>query len=277
VPTFAHRLKTAIFGAPIATDAARPVAIRTRVAIAVFGTGMISTAAYAPDAVLDALRGANLTSAMPWMAAGVVALMLLLGAAYRNNVRQRRDERADYGLVREKLGPSAGLVTGAALLVDYLFTVAVSVSALAHFAAYVLPISDNQKTMVGLLAIVVMTLLNLRGVHDRARVLIAVLVVFVAAIVVLLLVGMFAGPEIPAASAAQETSTWSVVIAFAGAIASGSVMMTGNRARRRLRPVPRGTSRRQGGSHAAHHCRDRGSRVLRAELARVAFLDQRLG
>lgn len=227
MPTFAHRLKTAIFGAPIATDAARPVAIRTRVAIAVFGTGMISTAAYAPDAVLDALRGANLTSAMPWMAAGVVALMLLLGAAYRNNVRQRRDERADYGLVREKLGPSAGLVTGAALLVDYLFTVAVSVSALAHFAAYVLPISDNQKTMVGLLAIVVMTLLNLRGVHDRARVLIAVLVVFVAAIVVLLLVGMFAGPEIPGASAAQETSTWSVVIAFAGAIASGSVMMTG--------------------------------------------------
>ena len=131
VRTFLNRLKTAVLGAPIATESARPVAMRTRVAVAVFGIGLLSTVAYAPDAVLDALRKGGLTSAMPFVAGGVVLVMLLLGFAYRDNVRHRPDERADYGLVRERLGANAALVTGSALLVDYLFTVAVSVAALA--------------------------------------------------------------------------------------------------------------------------------------------------
>ena len=75
--------------------------------------------------------------------------MLLLGFAYRDNVRQRHDERADYGLVRERLGANAGVVTGAALLVDYLFTVAVSVAALAQFVAYVVPSLRDTRTTVG--------------------------------------------------------------------------------------------------------------------------------
>ena len=148
--TFLKRLKTAVLGAPIATTSARPFAMRTRIALAVFGLGMLSTVAYAPDAMLDALRAGGFTAAMPLIAGGVVLLMLLLGFAYRDNVRQRHDERADYGLVREKLGATAGLVTGASLLVDYLFTVAVSVAALAQFVAYMVPSTTGEETTVGL-------------------------------------------------------------------------------------------------------------------------------
>ena len=104
--TFLKRLKTAILGAPIATESARPVAVRTRVAVAVFGIGMLSSVAYAPDAVIDALRGGGLTSAVPWMAAGVVMLMLLLGFAYRDNVRQRATGfAAHYAAERSKQAP----------------------------------------------------------------------------------------------------------------------------------------------------------------------------
>jgi amino acid transporter len=188
---------------------------------------MVSSAAYAPDAVLDALRGGGLSSAMPFMAGGVVVLMLLLGFAYRDNVRQRHDERADYGLVREKLGANAGLVTGAALLVDYLFTVAVSVAALAQFVDYVIPMSTRAETMVGVAAILVMTLLSLRGVKTRARIIVAVLLGFLLACAVLFVFGVINGPGIPSAAPVQEESLWPVIIAFAGAIASGSVMMTG--------------------------------------------------
>ena len=191
--TFLKRLKTAILGAPIATESARPVAVRTRVAVAVFGIGMLSSVAYAPDAVIDALRGGGLTSAVPWMAVGVVMLMLLLGFAYRDNVRQRHDERADYGLVREKLGATAGLVTGAALLVDYLFTVAVSVAALAQFAGYVLPISQRQETGIGLFVVLIMTLLSLRGVKTRARLLMVVSAAFLLVIAGLFISGSVSG------------------------------------------------------------------------------------
>ncbi|MGC4174121.1 APC family permease [Demequina sp.] len=225
--TFLNRVKTAILGAPIATESERPVAVRTRVAFAIFGIGMLSSVAYAPDAVIEALRGGGLTSAGPWMAGGVVLLMLLLGFAYRDNVRQRHDERADYGLVREKLGATAGLVTGASLLVDYLFTVAVSVAALAQFAHYLLPITRFQETVLALLAILVMTLLSLRGVRTRARLLVVVTVAFLVVIVGLLVFSGILGPALPEPAPVDHSSAWTVVIAFAGAIASGSVMMTG--------------------------------------------------
>ena len=225
--TFLKRLKRALFGAPVATDSARPVVLRTRVAIAVFGIGLLSTAAYAPDAVLDALRTGGLSAAMPWMAGGVVVLMLLLGFAYRDNVRQRHDERADYGLVREKLGANAALVTGAALLVDYLFTVAVSVAALSQFVGYVIPQAADSETAIGLAAIGLMTFISLRGVRDRARVLGAVFVGFLVVTVGVFIAGIANAPEVPPAAAVTGSSTWQILIAFAGAIAAGSVMMTG--------------------------------------------------
>jgi len=227
VRTFLKRLKTAILGAPIATESARPVAVRTRVAVAVFGIGMLSSVAYAPDAVIDALRGGGFTSAVPWMAFGVVVLMLLLGFAYRDNVRQRHDERADYGLVREKLGATAGLVTGASLLVDYLFTVAVSVAALAQFAEYMLHVSVRQATVLGLVAILIMTLASLRGTQTRTRLLLVVTISFLVVIIGLFAAGGLAGQSFPTAAPVQHDSAWTVIITFAGAIAAGSVMMTG--------------------------------------------------
>ena len=225
--TFLKRLKTAVLGAPIASDSARPVQLRSRVAFAVFGIGMISTAAYAPDAVLEALRGGGLEAAMPWIAAGVVALMLLFGFAYRDNVRQRHDERADYGLVRERLGANAGLFTGSALLVDYLFTVAVSVAALAQFVGYMVPSLERGETGIGVAAIIVMTLVSLRGLRTRSRTLATVLVGFLLSAAVLFLTGVFSGPEVPPSTPVEQGSVWTLIIAFAGAIASGSVMMTG--------------------------------------------------
>ncbi|WP_062212479.1 APC family permease [Demequina oxidasica] len=225
---FLERLKALVFGRPIATDRARPIILRTRLALPVFGAGIVSAVAYAPDAVLDALRRGSQQSAMLAMAIGVLAILLLLGFAYRSNVHQRPDELGDYGLVRDKLGAQAGVITGSALLIDYLFTVAVSVAALAHFLRYLVPWANDWHTVIAVGAIGLMTLAALRGIRDRARILLLVFFGFLAIIALVVTFGIVRHTDsILAPIEAAAPTTMTVLFAYAGAIASGAVMVTG--------------------------------------------------
>lgn len=222
-------VKRLAFGKPIATDALAATPLRTRRALPVFGAGVLSAVVYAPDAVVDALRRGSQQQAIPAMAIAVVAIMVLLGFAYRATVRSRPDARGDYGVVRDHLGPRAGLVTGAALLVDYLFTVAVSVAAMTQVLAYVLPGLRSWMSLTAVTIIAVMTLLVLRDARERLRVLAAVWFGFVTVIIVLVAAGMVRAGTQPTgtAIAAAPAQEWSVLVAYAGAIASGAVMITG--------------------------------------------------
>ncbi|WP_296664380.1 APC family permease [Demequina sp.] len=223
---FLESLKLLVFGRPIATERAQRPALRTRLALPVFGASLLSTVAYAPDAVIDALRKGAVQSTLPWMALGVVAIMVLLGFAYRSNVRKRPDERGDYGIVRDRLGPNAGLVTGSALLVDYIFTVAVSVAAISQFVVFVIPDSSGWHTQIALLAIAVMTLANLRGIRERARLMFAVWFGFLLMVGIVFVFGATRDDVAPLTTVPPEAA-WSSALAFAGAIASGAVMLTG--------------------------------------------------
>ncbi|WP_169747718.1 APC family permease [Demequina subtropica] len=223
---FLATLKLLVFGRPIATGRIQRAQLRSRLALPVFGASLLSTVTYAPDAVVDALRKGGVQSTLPLMALGVVAIMLLLGFAYRSNVRKRPDARGDYGLVSDKLGPEAALVTGASLLVDYVFTVAVSVAAIAQFIAFVVPGLDNAHTSIAVGAILVMTLANLRGVRERAHLLLVVWFGFLGVILLQLVIGA-TRDEIAPLNTTPPEPTWSTAIAFAGAIASGAVMLTG--------------------------------------------------
>lgn len=226
VRRFLEGLKLLVFGRPIATERAYRVALRTRVALPVFGASLLSTVAYAPDAVIDALRGGGVQSSLPWMAGAVVAIMVLLGFAYRSNVRKQPDERGDYGIVRDRLGPGAGVVTGASLLVDYIFTVAVSVAAIARFVGFVVPAIDGWHVPLALTAIAVMTLANLRGIRERSRVLLGVWFGFLLVVVLVVIAGVLRDDVTPLTTSPAQ-ATWSSALAFAGAIASGAVMLTG--------------------------------------------------
>lgn len=225
---FLERLKGIVFGRPIATDRARPMILRTRLALPIFGAGIVSAVAYAPDAVLDALRRGSQQGAMLAMATGVLAILLLLGFAYRSNVNERPDELGDYGLVRDKVSSQAGVITGAALLVDYIFTVAVSVAALAHFLRYLTPWAADWHTVIALAAIGIMTLAALRGVHDRTRILLLVFFGFLTVIAVVVTIGIVGHPEATLSPIRSDApTTTNVLFAYLGAIASGAVMVTG--------------------------------------------------
>ncbi|WP_152659410.1 APC family permease [Demequina salsinemoris] len=223
---FLKKMKGLVFGSPVATDRATPILLRTRLALPVFGAGLLSAVAYAPDAIISSLRSGGQQTASMVVGLGVVAILMLLALAYGSNVRSRPDERADYGLVREVLGAGPGLVTGAALLVDYLFTVAVSVSAITGILVYIVPEADGWQRAIGVSVIAIMTLVSLRGIRDRTRVLLAVWFGFLIVIGVLVVVGV-AFPALSIQAPEQPEVTRSAFLAFAGAISSGAVMVTG--------------------------------------------------
>jgi len=202
--------------------------MRTRLALPVFGAGILSAVAYGPDALIDALRSGLQQSWIPFMAGGTLVILMLLGLAYSSQVRAFPHERGDYGVVRDRLGQRFGMITGASLLVDYLFTVSISVAAIAEALIYLVPSWDGWAPAIAVATLAFMTLLNLRGIRDRGRALLAVWHGFVLILIVLVVVGWARHggvPRAPLDSAAPET--WSILMAFAGAVASGAVMATG--------------------------------------------------
>ncbi|WP_152648105.1 APC family permease [Demequina sediminicola] len=202
--------------------------LRTRLALPVFGAGILSAVLYAPDAVVDALRRGSQQGAIPFMAVGVVLIMLLLGFAYRSNVHARPDSLGDYGLVRDVLGRKSGVVTGASVLVDYLFTVAVSVAALTQLVAFLIPQLQvwDVPLSVGIVGIV--TVVALRVIRERARIILGVWFGFLLVVAIMFVVGVTShGADTTSPIAANAPQTWSIWFSYAGAIASGAVMVTG--------------------------------------------------
>lgn len=251
-----------MFGQPIATDALQPVVLRTRLALPVFGAGILSAVTYAPDAVVDALRHGSQQGAIPYMALGVVLIMLLLGFAYRSNVHARPDSLGDYGLVRDVLGRRAGVVTGASVLVDYLFTVAVSVAAITQLVAFLIPQLQDWDVPLSVAIVGVVTLVVLRVIRDRARVLLGVWFGFLIVIAIMVILGLTRfTSDIASPIAANSPETWSVWFSYAGAIASGAVMVTG------IEHLA---------SSAPHHAKPRGKRagrtlIIAVTISAVAF------
>ena len=162
------------------------------------------------------------------MAGGTVVILMLLGLAYSSQVRAFPHERGDYGVVRDRLGQRFGMITGASLLIDYLFTVSISVAAIAEALIYLLPSWDGWAPVIAVIALGLMTLVNLRGIRDRGRVLLAVWHGFVLVLVVLFVVGWARHDGTPTAPLdTGSPEVWSILVAFAGAVASGAVMATG--------------------------------------------------
>ncbi len=139
-----------------------------RIALPVFASDALSSVAYAPDEILLTLSLAGLVGyAFSWKIALLVALvMLVVVASYRQNVHAYPSGGGDYEVATVNLGPNAGLTVASALLVDYVLTVAVSISSGVQNAKSVLPFIDGHEAWVASVAVLILTALNLRGVRE---------------------------------------------------------------------------------------------------------------
>ncbi|GAA0618449.1 APC family permease [Kribbella sandramycini] len=139
-----------------------------RIALPVFASDALSSVAYAPDEIFLTLSIAGLAAlTISWKISLAVAVVLVVVVlSYRQNVHAYPSGGGDYEVANTNLGPTAGLTVASALLVDYVLTVAVSISSAAQYAASAIPALEGHQVTVAVIAILFLTTMNLRGVRE---------------------------------------------------------------------------------------------------------------
>ncbi|WP_432478596.1 APC family permease [Nocardioides sp. GXQ0305] len=139
-----------------------------KIALPVFASDALSSVAYAPDEIFIMLAAAGATTYVwSWKIGIAVALvMLTVVASYRQTVHAYPSGGGDYEVATVNLGRNAGITVASALLVDYVLTVAVSISSAAQYAAGAIPSLIGHEALVATIAVVALTAMNLRGVRE---------------------------------------------------------------------------------------------------------------
>ena len=160
--------KRLLVGRPVRSDRMGHTLLPKRIALPVFASDALSSVAYAPDEILLtlALAGGAAIVLSPWVGLAVVAVLLVVVLSYRQNVHAYPSGGGDYEVVSTNLGPRAGLTVAGALLVDYVLTVAVSISSGAQYVAAAFPALAGHEAGVAVGLILLLTVINLRGVRE---------------------------------------------------------------------------------------------------------------
>ncbi|MEV5163667.1 APC family permease [Streptomyces werraensis] len=187
--------KRILIGRALRSDRLGETLLPKRVALPVFASDPLSSVAYAPGEVLLVLSIAGLSAYhfSPWIAVAVVVLMFTVVASYRQNVHAYPSGGGDYEVATTNLGSKAGLTVASALLVDYVLTVAVSISSGIENLGSAVPFVVENKVACAIGVIVLLTLMNLRGVKESGTLFAIPTYVFVAGVFLMIAWGAFRG------------------------------------------------------------------------------------
>ncbi|HVJ49648.1 APC family permease [Desulfitobacterium sp.] len=161
-------------------------------ALAVFSSDALSSVAYATEEILLVLVIAGAV-ALPYsipIAAAILALLAILVLSYRQTIYAYPSGGGAYIVAKENLGTNPGLVAGAALVIDYILTVAVSIAAGVAALTSAFPALHDHKVLIALIFIWILTLLNLRGLTESATIFALPTYLFIASIIFLLGTGI---------------------------------------------------------------------------------------
>lgn len=197
-----------------------------------FGLDALSSVAYGPDEILYVLLlagAAGLAYDMP-IALAIALLLAIVATSYRQTIRAYPRGGGSYTVARENIGVDAGLVAAAALMVDYVTTVAVSVTAGVAALVAVWPQLDAHRVVIDVFLIAALVYVNLRGVREAGSAFVLPTYLFVGSVAALIVVGgvhvVVAGvPQHlhPTPRAMEDVNVFLILRAFAG----GCTAMTG--------------------------------------------------
>ena len=207
--SFVESAKRVIIGRPIRSKAAAHQLLPKRLALPIYASDALSSVAYAPDEILLtlALAGSIALIKSVWIGVVVACVLAVVVLSYRQTVHAYPSGGGDYEVVTTNLGPSWGLLVASALLVDYVLTVAVSISSGANYITTIVPHLRGSEVPIAVGLIIFLTLVNLRGTREAGTAFAIPTYTYMFAIALMVIVGfirLFTGHLPLAASAAYE-------------------------------------------------------------------------
>ena len=169
MPSAYRHLKHVVFGRPLASERLEHERLDKKTALAVLSSDAISSVAYATDQILFVLGGALGLAAVNYVmgiSAVIVGLLVLVGLSYRQTVFAYPNGGGSYTVAKENLGDMPGLIAAAALLTDYILTVAVSISGGVAAMTSAYPNLVPHTVLICAVSIILLTVVNLRGVRE---------------------------------------------------------------------------------------------------------------
>jgi amino acid transporter len=190
-PVRLSRLKRAFLGSPLPTAQSRHERLAKTTALAVFASDALSSVAYATEEILLVLvlaGSAALSYSLP-ISIAIAILIAIVVSSYRQTIRAYPQGGGAYIVSKDNLGVPAGLVAGAALLIDYVLTVAVSVAAGIAALTSAVPVLFPYRPWLCVAAVVLIAVVNLRGIRESGKLFAAPTYLFIASLGVLIVYG----------------------------------------------------------------------------------------
>jgi amino acid transporter len=230
-------LTDSIIGRPLATSEERAEHIGVAAGIPIFGLDGLTSAAYGPEAAMTLLIPLGVAGVeYGWrIIAAILVLLTIVYFSYRQTIAAYPSGGGSYTVATENLGAKAGLLAAAALMIDYILTAAVGISAGVTALTSAMPKLQPHTLLICLVILAILALVNMRGVKDTGAAFILPTFLFVSTLLTLIVVGMWktvltgghpmpvapVPPPLPATVGAL--GTWMLLKAFA----SGCAAMTG--------------------------------------------------
>jgi amino acid transporter len=226
-----------LVGKPLATSEERAEHIGVAAGIPIFGLDALTSAAYGPEAAMTLLIPLGLVGVhyiVPVISA-ILILLVIVFFSYRQTIEAYPSGGGSYTVATENLGAGAGLLAAAALMIDYILTAAVGISAGVTALTSAVPSLNPHTLAICLVILAILAIVNLRGVKDTGTAFIAPTFLFVGTLLILIGVGVYRTilsgghpmpvmappPALPATM--QYLTLWLLLKTFA----SGCAAMTG--------------------------------------------------
>jgi amino acid transporter len=230
-------LTDSIIGRPLATSEERAEHIGVAAGIPIFGLDGLTSAAYGPEAAMTLLIPLGIGGVeYGWrIIAAILVLLTIVYFSYRQTIAAYPGGGGSYTVATENLGEKPGLLAAAALMIDYILTAAVGISAGVTALTSAVPRLQSHTLMICLAILAILAIVNLRGVKDTGTAFILPTFLFVSTLLTLIVVGMWktvlaGGHPMPLApvpaplpATVGALGTWMLLKAFA----SGCAAMTG--------------------------------------------------
>jgi amino acid transporter len=230
-----QRAKAWLIGRPLASEEEIAERLPKRLALPIFSSDAISSSAYATEEILRVLvlAGAGALLVSVPIAIAISILLAVVAISYRQVCNAFPAGGGAYAVARKELLPILGLIAAAALLIDYVMTVAVSTSSAMDQLISIIPGLETIRIEVAVAAIAIITIGNLRGLREAGNVFAIPTYLFVTLALVVVGVGLYRvgtgqAYSLPPQDEAVSLGTQTLgIVLILRAFASGSVALTG--------------------------------------------------